>query len=115
MQVEGVPRYEKENPYNYTKIQIAERTSAVRAMIRDYPSVPPMWCEWLYDVITNKPKEEVEQIINEGLWEVPSKFSTAPGGVLNAVEVFNEDFTPYIFPAEVKENELILDENKITE
>jgi len=100
MQVEGVPRYEKPNPYNYTKVQIATRTSAVRAMIKDYPTVPPMWVEWLYDVITNKPQEEVEKIINEGLWEKPSKFDKAPGGLLNTVEVFNEDFTPYEFPKE---------------
>jgi hypothetical protein len=40
------------------------------------------------------------KIINEGKWEVPSKFSVAPGGVLNTVEVLNEDGTPYIFPKE---------------
>jgi len=113
MEVEGVPRYEKPNPYNYTKVQIAERTSAVRAMIKDYPNVPPMWVEWLYDTITKKSPEEVEKIINEGLWETPSKFSKPVGGVFKNVECFNEDFTPYIFPP--KENELILDENKINE
>jgi hypothetical protein len=111
MEVEGVPRYQKPNPYNYTKVQLAERTSAIRAMIKDYPTVPPMWVEWIYDVITNKPKEEVEKIINEGLWEGPGKFATAPGGVLNTVEVLNEDGTPYVFPP--KETELIPEENKI--
>ena len=103
MEVEGVPRYTKPNPYNYTEVQLATRKSAVRAMIKDYPTVPPMWCEWLYDVIENKPKEEVERIMNEGLWEAPGKFAEAKGGILHTVEVFNEDFTPYIFP----ENELI--------
>jgi len=104
MEVEGVPRYVAPNPYNYDKLQIATRTSAIKAMIKDYPTVPPMWVEWLYDVITNKPQEEVEKIIKEGLWEGPSKFAKAAGGTLNTVECFNEDFTPYIFP-----------ENKITE
>lgn len=99
-----LPRYTKPNPYNYTQTQLNTRTSALREMVKDYPNVPPMWCEWLYDVITNKSQEEVENIINNKLWETPSKFAVAPGGTLNSVECFNEDFTPYIFP-----------ENKITE
>jgi len=115
MEVEGIPRYEKPNPYNYTKVQLAEKKSAVRAMIKDYPTVPPMWCEWLYDVITNKPKEEVEKIINEGLWETPSKFAKPLGGTFKTVEVFNEDFTPYEFPPKENETLAILDENKINE
>jgi hypothetical protein len=95
-----LPTYETPNPYNYTKVQLAKRKKDIKAMIRDYPTVPPMWCDWLWDVIENTPKEEVEKIINEGLWEVPSKFDKAPGGVLNTVEVFNEDFTPYAIKAE---------------
>ena len=98
MQVDGVPRYTKENPYNYTGVQLAQRKAAVTAMIKDYPTVPPMWVEWLYDTMTKKSPEEVEKIINEGLWETPSKFAVAPGGLINTVEVFNEDFTPYEFP-----------------
>ena len=90
------------NPYNYTKTDFAKRKRDIKAMIRDYPSVSPMWCEWLYDIIENMPKEEVEKIINEGLWEGPSKFPIAQGGVLNSVEVFNEDFTPFV----PKENEI---------
>jgi hypothetical protein len=90
-----LPKYEKPNPYNYTKVQLAKRTQDIKAMIRDFPTVQPMWCEWLYDVIENTPKDEVEAIINEGRWEVPSKFAKAPGGILNTVEVLNEDFTPY--------------------
>jgi hypothetical protein len=98
-----LPKYENPNPYNYTKVQLAKRKKDIKAMIRDFPTVSPMWCEWIYDVIENTPKEEVEKIINEGLWEGPSKFSKAQGGILHTVEVFNEDFTPYEFP---KENQI---------
>jgi hypothetical protein len=94
-----LPKYIAPNPYNYTKTDFAKRKRDIKAMIRDYPTVSPMWCEWLYDIIENMPKEEVEKIINEGQWEGPSKFAVAQGGVLNTVEVFNEDFTPF------KENE----------
>lgn len=95
-----LPKYEAPNPYNYTKVQLAKRKKDIKAMIRDFPTVSPMWCEWIYDVIENTPKEEVEKIINEGLWEGPSKFSKAQGGLLHTVECFNEDFTPYEFPKE---------------
>ncbi len=94
-----LPKYQAPNPYNYTKVQLAHRKVAIKAMIRDFPTVSPMWVEWIYDVIENTPKDEVEAIINEGKWEVPSKlFSKAQGGVLNTVECLNEDGTPYIFP-----------------
>jgi len=98
-----LPKYIPPNPYNYTKAELAKRKRDIKAMIKDFPAVSPMWVEWIYDTIENTPKEEVEKIINEGLWEGPSKFAKAPGGLLHTVEVFNEDFTPYEFPP--KENE----------
>ena len=95
-----LPRYQAPNPYNYTPVQLAKRTRDLKQIVRDFPTVPPLWCEWMYDVIENTPPEEVEKIINEKLWEKPSeKFSKAPGGTLNTVECFNEDWTPYEFPA----------------
>lgn len=98
-----LPKYIAPNPYNYTNLQIAKRKRDIKAMIRDFPTVSPMWCEWLYDVIENMPKDEVDKIVNEGQWEVPSKFSKAQGGLIHTVECFNEDFTPYEFSP--KENE----------
>ena len=92
-----LPKYQAPNPYNYTKVQLAKRKRDIKAMINDYPSVNPMWCEWLYDVIENTPPDEVNEIINSGSWEIPSKHhSKAKGGILNDVEIFNEDFTPFV-------------------
>jgi len=88
-------RHKPSNPYNYDEIQLAKRKRDIKAMIKDFPTVSPMWCEWLYDVIENMPKEEVENIIKNKLWEGEGKFAKAPGGVLHTVEVFNEDFTPF--------------------
>jgi hypothetical protein len=51
-----LPTYSAPNPYKYTKVQLAKRKKDIKAMIRDYPTVPPMYCEWLYDVIENTPK-----------------------------------------------------------
>ena len=98
-----LPKYEAPNPYNYSKVQIAKRKQDIKAMCRDYPTVNPMWAEWLYDVIENMEPEEVEKIINEGQWEGPGKFAKAPGGILNTVECLNEDLTPYEFSPKVEE------------
>ena len=96
MNIEGIPRCEgEENVYNYTKVELAKREKAVKDMCRDYPKVPKKWCEWLYDVIGHLPEEEVEKIINEGLWEREGKFSKPQGGTIKCVEVLNEDLTPY--------------------
>ena len=67
-----------ENPYNYTKCQLAERKKALRDLERDYPNLPFGWLEMMYDFEKNTPKEEVEQINNEGLWESPGIFSEPP-------------------------------------
>jgi len=98
-----LPKYVAPNPYNYTELQLAKRKRDIKQLIRDYPSVSPMWCEWFYDIVENTPKEEIDDIVNNKRWETPSKmFSKAQGGVLNSVEVFNEDFTPYEFPKELE-------------
>ncbi len=73
-----IPRHVPENPYNYTKVQLAERKKALRDLARDYPNLPFGWLSMVYDWEKNTPPEEVEKIINEGLWESPGKFSELP-------------------------------------
>ena len=72
----GIPRHVPENPFNYTKVQLAEKKKALMDLQRDYPNLPFAWLEMAYDFEKNTPKEEVEKIINEGLWEVPGRFSS---------------------------------------
>ena len=67
--MDEIPRHQPENHYNYTAVQLAERKKALRDMQRDYPDVPYAWLEMLYDWHKNTPNEEVEKIMNEGLWE----------------------------------------------
>lgn len=74
-QTDQIPRHVPENPYNYTNLQLAERKKALRDLERDYPNLPFGWLEMVYDFEKNTPKEQVEKIINEGLWEVAGKFS----------------------------------------
>lgn len=69
------PRHQPENPYNYTGVELAKRTKALKDIAKDYPSVNPEWAKWLYDAIENMPKEEVEEIMNKNLWDKPGRHS----------------------------------------
>ena len=73
-----IPRHVPENPYNYTKCQLAERKKALRDLERDYPNLPFGWLEMMYDFEKNTSKEEVKKIIDEGLWEGKGRFSEPP-------------------------------------
>ena len=73
--IQDIPRHQPENAYGYTSVELAERKKALRDMERDYPKLPYAWLEMVYDFWKNTPPEEVEKIINEGLWEVPGRFS----------------------------------------
>lgn len=74
-EIPNAPRHIPENPFKYTRLQLAEREQAIKAMKRDYPTVPEMWLEHLWDFEFRTPKEEIDKIINEGLWEKPGKFT----------------------------------------
>ena len=90
--ISELPRHKPNNPYNYSKLDLAKRKKALIDIERDFPNVPKMWAEWLYDVMTNKPQEEVEEIINSGKWETPSdKYGIAPGGLIKCAEVLEAD------------------------
>ena len=64
-----LPRHVPANPHNYTVLQLAERTKALKDLERDYPNVPFGWLELVYDWEKNTDVEEVEDIINTGRWE----------------------------------------------
>jgi|TARA_B100000768_G_C11161211_1_gene324613 hypothetical protein len=67
--IQDIPRHQPENHYNYTAVQLAERKKALKDLQRDYPHLPYAWLEMTYDWHKNTPNEEVENIMNEGLWE----------------------------------------------
>ena len=86
-----IPRAKRPNPFNYDNLQFAVRDKAVRDMERDFPTVPQKWLEWLYDTIENKPKDEVERIIKEGLWEKNIKERMGGGVIKDAMQVFSSE------------------------
>jgi NADH:ubiquinone oxidoreductase subunit len=84
--MDDIPRHKEENPFGYSAMQLAKRNKAIRDAIKDYPHLPEMWIAWMYDLIENKPEEEVEKIINERLWETEPK-ERQDGGVLKCCEI----------------------------
>ena len=88
--ITGLPRHQPTNIYNYSKTELAKRKKALIDIERDFPKVPKLWAEWLYDVMEHMPPEEIERIINNGEWEKPSeKYGEAKGGLLKTAEVLD--------------------------
>ena len=85
------PRHKEDNPYNYSNLEKAERSKALKDMERDYPNLPYGWLEMVYDHWKNTPKEEQEEIINSGKWEGKSKFRNNSGGVIQALQVLSKE------------------------
>jgi hypothetical protein len=88
----GLPRHQPSNIYNYCKTDLAKRKKALIDIERDFPKVPKLWAEWLYDVMEHMPPEEVERIINSGEWEKSSeKYGEAKGGTIKCGEVLDSE------------------------
>ena len=66
-----LPRHVADNPYNYTAIQIASRKKELKPMEVDYPHLPYGFLELIWDFSTFTPKDELDEIITSGRWEVP--------------------------------------------
>ena len=87
VKLEEFERYKAKNPYNYSEMDLAKRSKALKDLEKDYPTVPSLWLEWLYDVIENKPKEEVEDMINNKLWLPIINKDRMNGGTLKSYEI----------------------------
>jgi len=57
------------------KVKKVRRDLEIKAAIRDFPKVPKLYVEWMWDVVDSMSKEEQDEIIQKGLWEVPGKFT----------------------------------------
>jgi len=87
VKIEDFERYKEKNHFNYTEMELVKRSKAIKDLEKDYPTVPGMWIEWMYDVIENKPKDEVEKIINDKLWLPVVNKTRVSGGDLKSGEI----------------------------
>ena len=84
------PSSDENNPCGYNEVQLKARDAALLAMMKDYPRLPQLWCEWIYDFCTTHPEEEVHDIINSGRWKKPSTRNNE-GGDFKCMEVLTPE------------------------
>ena len=82
-----IQRHKPNNPFNYSEFEKSKRAKAVRDAERDYPTVPPMWIEWLYDVIENKNPDELKRIIENNEWDKEPENKYDTGGILKSMVI----------------------------
>ena len=62
MEVKGIPRHQKENPYNYNEEDIQNKKLAMIQLKQLYPDVPEYYASMVYDLCKNTDEEELEKI-----------------------------------------------------
>lgn len=85
-----IPRYQEPNPFGYTEIQKATRNKAIRDAMKDYPHLPRLWIEWMYDVTTNMPSNELTRIMENNEWDAEPEKKHTMGGVVKSMEVLEQ-------------------------
>ncbi len=86
-----IPRYEPKNPFNYSKVQLAKRKKAVSDAEKDFPNVPGLWIEWMYDLLEQKTESEIEKLIESGEWEKHTNTERQHGGTMQSGEVLDKE------------------------
>lgn len=86
---EEFERYKEPNPFNYSELELAKKKKALIDAEKDYPLVPAMWIEWLYDVLEQKGEEEVKRIIENKEWEKKLNNKRMLSGTLKSVEILD--------------------------
>jgi hypothetical protein len=85
-------RYKDANHYNYTDLELSIKKKAIRDAIRDYPNVPEIWIDWLYDVVEKgHSKEEIADIIDNNKWGGSPKERVMGGQIVGAVDVLDNE------------------------
>jgi len=74
-----IPRYQPDNPFKFTPLELAKRKKALMEMERDYPHLPWQWLEMTYDYCATTPPNELDQIIEERRFETPGRFTNNGG------------------------------------
>lgn len=74
MEVEGYSRKQKDNPFNFTEDELAEKKIALKTMKELWPEVPEFYAEIVYDMCKTKTQEEIDEIIHK-VDTIPFKYA----------------------------------------
>jgi hypothetical protein len=86
-----IPRSQEDNPENLTKLELIERTSAIKSIMVQFPEASPKHIEMCWNYIHRKGLLTVREQINSGFFDKKSEFSDPVGGVLKTAWVYNVD------------------------
>ena len=81
--IADIPRHKPSNPRGYDKLTIARRKRDLEAMGRHYPDCNPFWLELVWDFHESKTPEEINKIIEDGVFEAPPTIKRETGGVID--------------------------------
>ena len=82
----------EENWLKYTELQLAQRGKKIKDMERDYPNLPPSWCDMVYDYCYMTGDAEIERKIKAGDYDKPQKPRDTAGGIIKgALEILDSD------------------------
>lgn len=73
MNVEGLPRHQRENVFNYTDDELAEKALALEKMKVIYKDVPTYYAEMVYDLCKNTDQKRIDEI-KEKIESTPFKY-----------------------------------------
>jgi hypothetical protein len=85
--IDEMPRYQRDEPFNYDNLTLAKRKKEIDAAAKDYPNVPPSMIEMAWDLIQNNTDEMINDIITSGKWEKASKKERPTCGVAKSLEI----------------------------
>jgi hypothetical protein len=62
MDISGIPRHKRDNPFNYTDDELAEKALAMEKIKAIYKDVPEYYAEMVYDLCKNTDEAKMEEI-----------------------------------------------------
>lgn len=89
--LDELPRNEGRNPLNLSRIELQKRNKQIQLAIKDYPRVPEMWVEWMYDYIQKEGEDKIKEMIDNGDFDRPDYVKRELGGILKTGEIINKN------------------------
>lgn len=89
--LDELSRNEGRNPLNLSRIELQKRNKQIQLAIKDYPRVPEMWVEWMYDYIQKEGEDKIKEMIDNGDFDRPDYVKRELGGILKTGEIINKN------------------------
>jgi len=87
----GKPVAKYTNTWNMTDAQLARRKIEVQQLEKHYPNLPGHWIEMMWSYCEITPKEQVDHIVQNNLWDGAANKKWRNGGIVkNSISISDE-------------------------